>query len=350
MARLLDAPVTTLFRFGPNATSTIVASWGDLAKDLPVGGRYALEDGDAALTVWRTGRAVRIESYEETPTIVPCAACRLGLRYGVAAPIAVEGQLWGLVGASWTGPGRLPPGIEGQLTQFTELVATAVANADSRAELTASRARVVAAADETRRRIERDLHDGTQQRLVALALDLRSAEAAVPPERVELRAQLAHVVEGLGGAVEELQEISRGIHPAILSKAALKALARRSPVPAELELSAPGRLPDGVEVAVYYIVSEALTNVAKHAHASAVDVDLEADDDAVRLSVRDDGVGGARPEQGSGLVGLRDRVEALGGTIDIASPEGEGTTLMVDIPLAGSPFGYAPPVLPRWAP
>jgi signal transduction histidine kinase len=224
------------------------------------------------------------------------------------------------------------------LEQFTELVATAIANADSRAELSASRTRVVAAADETRRRIERDLHDGTQQRLVSLALDLRTAEAAVPAELVELKAQLSHVGEALSGAVDDLREISRGIHPAILSRgglgAALKTLARRSSVPVKLHLSACMRLPASVEVAVYYFVSEALTNVAKHAHASVVNVDVEAQDTVAKLSVRDDGVGGARLDQGSGLIGLRDRLEALGGKIEITSPVGKGTSLLVEIPLA----------------
>jgi signal transduction histidine kinase len=160
----------------------------------------------------------------------------------------------------------------------------------------------------------------------------------VPSELVELKAQLSQTVEGLNGAVYDLQEISRGIHPAILSKgglgAALKMLVRRSSVPVTLDISAGLRLPESVEVAVYYLVSEALTNVAKHAQASAAHVDLEAEDDAVQLSVRDDGVGGARPERGSGLIGLQDRIEALGGTIDIASPEGQGTALLVKIPLA----------------
>jgi len=187
------------------------------------------------------------------------------------------------------------------------------------------------------RRIERDLHDGTQQRLVSLALDVRAAEASAPPELVELKAQLSRTADGLAGAVENLQEISRGIHPAILSQGglgpALKTLARRSSVPVQLDVSVDRRLPENVEVAVYYVVSEALTNVAKHAHASMVRVDLEADEAVVRLSVGDDGVGGATCAQGSGLIGLRDRIEALGGRIEIASPSGKGTTLIVEMPV-----------------
>ena len=207
----------------------------------------------------------------------------------------------------------------------------------SRAELAASRARIVTAADQTRRRIERNLHDGVQQRLVSLALDQRRAEAMVPAELRELQAQLARVADGLAGALEELQEISRGIHPAILAQgglaAALKALARRSAVPVLLEVRAETRLPEPVEVAAYYIVSEALTNTAKHAHASAVHVAVETRDGVLRLSIHDDGCGGADPTRGSGLIGLTDRVDALGGTIEVTSPIGDGTTLLITLPI-----------------
>jgi signal transduction histidine kinase len=210
----------------------------------------------------------------------------------------------------------------------------------SQAELAASRARIVTAADQTRQRIERDLHDGVQQRLVSLALDQRQAEAMVPAELSELRAQLSRVADGLAGVMEELQEISRGIHPAILSRggltAALKTLARRSAVPVVLEVRAETRLPEPVEVAAYYIVSEALTNTAKHADASEVHVLVEARDGVLRLSIRDDGIGGADPGRGSGLIGLTDRVDALGGTIEVTSPAGEGTTLRVMLPIEAS--------------
>jgi PAS domain S-box-containing protein len=207
----------------------------------------------------------------------------------------------------------------------------------SRAELAASRARIVTAADETRRRIERDLHDGVQQRLVSLLLAQRRATAIVPPQLGELQAQLSGVADGLAGALEELQEISRGIHPAILARGglvpALKALARRSAVPVELEVRGETRLPEPVERAAYYIVSEALTNTAKHAHASTVHVAVEARDGVLGLSIRDDGCGGADPTRGSGLVGLTDRVDALAGTIQVASPTGAGTTLLITLPI-----------------
>jgi signal transduction histidine kinase len=208
---------------------------------------------------------------------------------------------------------------------------------ESRAELAASRARVVAAADQTRRRIERDLHDGIQQRLVSLGLELRAVQAGLPAELDWLRGELDKIVAGLGGAVEELRELSRGIHPAILSEGglgpALKALARRSAVPVHVELPMETRLPEPVEVAAYYVVSEALANAAKHAGASAVHVEARTADGRLHLSVRDDGVGGAELGRGSGLVGLTDRVQALGGTITVRSPAGQGTTVRVELPI-----------------
>ena len=231
---------------------------------------------------------------------------------------------------------RLADGLD-TLLMFRNLRESQRKLETSRVELAASRARIVTAADETRRRIERDLHDGVQQRLVSLMLAQRGAAAMVPPELGELRAQLSGVVDGLAGALEELQEISRGIHPAVLAQGglvvALRALARRSAVPVELDVRIATRLPVPVERAAYYIVSEALTNTAKHARASTVHVVVEARDGVLGLSIRDDGVGGADPARGSGLIGLTDRVDALAGTIDVASPVGAGTTLLITLPI-----------------
>ena len=208
---------------------------------------------------------------------------------------------------------------------------------DNRRQLTASRRRIVAAADQARRRIERDLHDGTQQRLVSLVLNLRAAEATVPAEPAELRRQLAGIADGLVDTVDELRVLSRGIHPAILSEGglgpALAALTRRSAVPVELEVDVPTRLPEAVEVAAYYVVSEALSNVAKHASASSARVAARTQAGSLHLAVRDDGLGGAVAGEGSGLIGLIDRVEALGGTISVTSPPGRGTALLAEFPL-----------------
>jgi signal transduction histidine kinase len=231
----------------------------------------------------------------------------------------------------------LPADTEARLVSFTELVASAIAYADSRAELLASRARIVAAAVETRRRIERNLHDGIQQHLVSLMLDLRTVQSAVPPGLAELEGGLSRIAEGLSGVFDQAREISHGIHPAILSErglqAALKALARRSAVQVELDLRVERRLPDHLEVAAYYAVSEALANAAKHARASAVQVELDTPEAVVRLAISDDGIGGADPARGSGLTRLSDRIKAVGGTLDVTSPTGCGTTLLIEIPV-----------------
>jgi signal transduction histidine kinase len=208
----------------------------------------------------------------------------------------------------------------------------------ARAELAASRARIVTSADDARRRIERDLHDGIQQRLVSLTLDLRSIQASSPADPAELQQRLDRVADGMAVALDELREISRGIHPAILSSGglgpALKMLARRSAIPVEIDVKINSRFPPPVEVASYFVVSEALTNAAKHAHASLAQVSVESRDGRLHLSVRDNGSGGANPARGTGLIGLTDRVQALGGTITIHSPVGEGTNLSVDLPTA----------------
>jgi signal transduction histidine kinase len=264
---------------------------------------------------------------------------RLGIRLAAGAPIIVEGRLWGVILAAWrrTHPG---PHAEERMAEFTALVATALSNAQARADLAASRARIVAASDETRRRIERDLHDGTQQRLVSLGLQLRAAQDAVPPGNSTLSGELAAVASGLVEVLAELRELSRGIHPAILTDGglapALKALARRSAVPVRIDVSVPGRLPERVEVAAYFIISEALANVAKHAQASMAQVRAELQDGTLELLIRDDGTGGADPSGGSGLIGLTDRVEALGGTIAISGPPGAGTQITVSLPTSDS--------------
>jgi PAS domain S-box-containing protein len=328
MRELLGADSTQLLRYESDATATVVAVDGDPGAEM------------AAETCIAFGG----EHAPSRSPPGPLAALRhVGPHSVVGAPIVVEGRVWGVVVAAWRQQQSATAEAEARMAQFTELVATAVANADSRAELRASRARVVAAADEARRRIERDLHDGSQQRLVSLALQLRAAAATVPPDLIDVRAQLLQTAQGLTDAVAELQEISRGIHPAILSKGGLapafRTLVRRSSVRVELDIRINGRLADGVEVAAYYVVSEALTNAAKHARASVVRIAVQAEDSTLELVVRDDGVGGADPRRGSGLIGLRDRVETLGGTIEIASGPRKGTSVTARIPIEGSVRG-----------
>jgi signal transduction histidine kinase/HAMP domain-containing protein len=338
---LLSADAARLLRYEPDDTATVVAA-SDPGMEIPVGTRLPLEGDSLASLLRRTGRPASMYTYEHATGSIAALARRQGIHASVGAAIVVEGRSWGLMAASWRQPPRDPSFAEGRMAQFTELVATAIANAHSSAQLSASRARVVAAADDARRRIERDLHDGVQQRLVSLGLELRNAEATLPAGLPELRAQLECVVDGLNGAFEELRGVSHGIHPAILSLGglgpALRDLGRRAAVPVELDLQEGMRLPERLEVAVYYVVSEALTNVAKHAGATEVRVRLGTYDGSAELEIRDDGVGGADPERGSGLIGLADRVEALGGTIEIASPAGSGTAVRVALPLpAGDP-------------
>jgi signal transduction histidine kinase len=260
------------------------------------------------------------------------------LREGRSAPIVVNGQAWGVAVVSSCRGQPFPPDTEARLAGFAKLVAMAIANAQARSELTASRTRIVTAADDARRRLERDLHDGAQQRLVSLALKARMTELSLPTDVDAVRAQLDEIVQGLGEVSEELRAISRGIHPAILSKGglgpALRSLACRSVVPVELDVDVPSRLPDQVEVAAYYVVAEALTNTARHSHAAEVTVRVKATNGHLDLMIRDDGSGGADPANGSGLIGLVDRVEAVGGHLEVNSPAGVGTSLEAIIPCA----------------
>jgi signal transduction histidine kinase len=312
-----------------------------IERELPIGTRWNFDDALASAGVYRTGRPARVNVTDWSQVAGPIATTgrRLGVVSTVASPIIVEGRLWGAMSISSTAE-PLPLDTEERLAKFTELVATAIANAESSSELAASRRRIVAAADEARRRIERDLHDGTQQRLISLGLAVRAAEAQVQPGSSELRVKLSDLATGLADAIAELHELSRGIHPAILTQGglgpALRTLARRSPIPVELDVATDARLPEPIEVAAYYVASEALANAAKHAHASRVEVSLAPRNGSLLLSIRDDGSGGADPALGSGLVGLTDRVDALGGTIDMASPVGHGTTLRVTLPIRES--------------
>jgi signal transduction histidine kinase len=287
--------------------------------------------------VFQTGRPARINNYDDASGPAATVARDWAFRSAVGAPISVEDRLWGVISAASTSDEPLPVDAEARLAGFTELVGTALANAEAQAALTASRARIVAAADTTRRRIERDLHDGAQQRLIALALQVRSVQAAVPPAEQELADELELVTTELVSVLDELREMARGIHPTVLSEGglrpALKALARRSAVPVRLDVRVPGRLPEPVEVAAYYVLAECLTNAAKHAEASVVHVEVEAAEAVLRMCIRDDGHGGAHLGGGSGLVGLNDRVEALGGRMSLESPLGSGTALTVALPL-----------------
>ena len=324
-----------MIRYEPDGTATLVANEGTTGPPVPVGEPWeGYPPTGLTATVLRTGQAVRVDDYRGIADGEPYL--REGLQSAVGMPIHVNGRVWGMI-AIGSGEGPLPPDTEQRMTQFTGLVATAVANAQNRAELMTSRARIVAAADETRRRIERDLHDGTQQQLVSLILELRMVQASVPAGLGELGSKLSHLAERLAGVSDQVREISHGIHPAILSSAglrpALRALGRRSAVPVDMNVRIEGHLPEPVEVGAYYVVSEMLTNAAKHARASAVAVDVETSGGTLRLCVRDDGIGGADPLRGSGLTGLTDRIEALGGIFSLHSPQGGGTAVSCELPV-----------------
>jgi signal transduction histidine kinase len=332
---LCDADLARMERFEPDATLTAVGDWSATGH----GGGAGAEPADVTALVHQTGRPARIDDEGNASGPVADGAHGPGTRATVGVPISVGGRLWGVMTVSTTRAEPLPADTEARLAGFTELVATAIGNAEVQAALTASRARIVATADTTRRRFERDLHDGVQQRLVSLALHLRGpVRAAVPPEADKLAAQLDGIAAEVGGVLDELRELARGLHPVALAEGglrpALKTLARRSAVPVRLDVRLDRRLPEPVELAAYYAVAEALTNAAKHAQATVVDVDVQAGEDVLHVRVRDDGRGGADPAGGSGLVGLTDRVEALGGRLSLQSPPGAGTTVHIALSLA----------------
>ena len=335
VAGVINTPIVAVFRYESDGTCTTLGVAGE--SSFTVGNRWPIEEDGLSGMILTSGRPARKDDYSTMERPVGEAVWEAVIIATVGVPIVVDGSIWGFMVAGGRPDRPIPTGTEERLARFTELVATAVSNANMRGELVASRARVIAAGDDARRRIERDLHDGAQQQLVTLALAMRSTEGRIRMGQEQLKAEVGGFADRLTGVVEELREMSRGIHPAILSEGglspALEALALRSAVPVKLNVRHEQRLPDAVEAAAYYVASEALTNVSKHADASRVELDLHLDDASLRLSICDDGRGGADPSRGSGLIGLKDRVEALGGTIDVESPHGAGTRLRVAIPV-----------------
>jgi|GEM_PF-1255988 len=335
VALLCSADLAAMYRYEDDDTVTRVAVWSTVPVELAVGTRLALVGPSIARDVRQTERPVRISGLTAATGRIASEAIELGIRSAVGCPIVVAGRLWGVFAASRTRDTPFPPETESQIARFTDLVATAIlTNAESRALLAASRARVVGAADEARRRLGRDLHDGAQQRLVSLMLKLRLAQSAAVPALV---ADLDQAIGELNEALEELRQLSRGLHPAILSKAglgpALRGLIGRSGLPVELHVNTESRYPPMVEASAYYVVSEALTNTIKHARATQANVVIEEKDDQLWVCIGDDGIGGADPLAGSGLIGLRDRVEATGGLMEVMSPIDAGTTIQASLPI-----------------
>ena len=355
LGKLLAVKTTDMIRFENEGFATVVGSWtGNDTPSFPVGERIPVEGETVTAKLYRSGRPERVDDYDEVESDLAERLREFGIHSVVGAPIHVAGRLWGAVMASSEQAHAFPAGTEARISSFAELVTAALANVDAREQLAASRTRIVEAADTARRRIERDLHDGAQQRLVSLALSLRRLESSLEPNSAAM-GKLAVARAELDAALEELRELARGIHPSILSdrglEAALATVAGRSAVPVELTLDSCGNLPLSVQTTAYFVVLEALTNASKHADSDRIDVRVAIGDGHTMVEVRDNGSGGLDPAQGSGLSGLADRVSALGGRLEIESPVGVGTTIRARIPVtapgdasreAGAHVEYAP--------
>jgi signal transduction histidine kinase len=337
LGELLAVKSTDMIRYEDERVATVVGSWtGNDTPSFPVGERIPVEGESVTAKLYRSGRPERVDDYDDVEGELAARLREFGIHSVVGAPIYVGGRLWGAIMASSELAHAFPAGTEVRISSFAELVTAALANVDAREQLAASRARIVEAADAARRRIERDLHDGAQQRLVSLALSLRLLESSLEPNSAATR-ELAAARAELDAALEELRELARGIHPSILIdrglEAALAAVAGRSTVPVELDLDSCGKLPLSVQTTAYFVVAEALTNASKHANSDRIEVRVAVDEGHTLVEVRDDGSGGVDPARGSGLSGLADRVSALGGTLEIESSVGVGTTIRARIPV-----------------
>ena len=346
---LMRVDGAVLGRYEADKTVTVLAVSAEAGAQvaLPVDKNFSTEGHNVGRLVLSTGRPARLDDYTKATGRDQVRRFReAGVRSAVGAPVQLRERVWGLLSV-YSMEARLPPDTEGRLADFAALVASAIANVQAWSELEASRVRIITAADAARRRVERDLHDGAQQRIVLLALKARMLAQSQAAQTTGLDAELRSLEVDLNGVLEELRTIASGLHPAALSEGglapALRTLARRSPVPVVLDVRLPGGVAESVEVAAYYFVAETLTNTTKHAEASRVDVTVELRDGRLWVRVRDDGVGGADPACGSGLVGLKDRIEAFGGTMTLDSPSGGGTTLVAQLPLPEHPVLEAEP-------
>jgi PAS domain S-box-containing protein len=336
-ARVLGAGAAAVFRFEGESGAVVVGRYDrERISAFGLGSMVPLGPNSTVGRVHATGEPARIDDYSQVPGEVAQLAKEAGLHATVAAPISVAGSLWGAVAVTTPRADPFPPGSEARLRDFCELVSLAVESAEAREELRASRARIVQAADSERKRLERNLHDGAQQRLVSLALKIRLARAKMAADQDVAEQLLQDSAVELEAALRELRELARGLHPAVLTehglRRALEVLVERSPFPVAVQAPAE-RLPEAAETAAYYIVSEALANAAKHAEATGGAVSVAAENGVLVVEIRDDGRGGAELDAGSGLVGLRDRAEALGGSLTVESPPGDGTVVRAGLPL-----------------
>ncbi|HTL41060.1 MAG TPA: GAF domain-containing sensor histidine kinase, partial [Pseudolysinimonas sp.] len=332
-----NASGSVIIRYENDEFATVMAGWGEPnlnqfeGQVLPFGGE------NPVAYVWHTRRPARQHGFDGATGRFAELSRQLGITESVASPVFVGNRVWGAVIVITMGEAALPAETEERLAQFAELIGTSIGNMNSRLDLIESRARIVQTADETRRRFERDLHDGIQQRLVGISVELRDLEGALPESQSSQREKAANIADQLIGALDDLRELSRGLHPAILSEGglgpAIRSLARRSPIPVTLTMTDLPRLADSIEVAAYYVVSEALTNSSKYSKASTVEITIEVTPDGLRVTIADDGVGNADPAKGSGLLGLTDRVDALGGVFALSSPTAKGTTITATLPV-----------------
>jgi signal transduction histidine kinase len=342
MVRALGADGVTLARFEPDEQILLVADQGHNTFNVPVGSRVEHGDGSVASIVRRTARPGRVE-YAETD-LRSALATRMQARVAVGAPVVVDGRLWGLMVARWNGDVSPPPDTEARMERFGQLLETAIANADGRAQLMASRARLVAAADEARRRVVQDLHDGAQQRLVHTIITLKMVDRALRRGDGDVPGMVREALDHAERGIVDLRELAHGILPAALTRGGLRhgveAVVERLDLPVRLAVEEE-RYDEEIEASAYFVVAEALTNVVKHARARAATVTTAVRDGMLHLEVRDDGVGGA-DATGHGLVGMRDRVTALGGRLDIHSPPGAGTLVAAAFPLAPDILAHLP--------
>ena len=338
--RLIGAASVNLCHYTDDGFNVTMAGWSLRDIHVPVGARFRLTPDTVGGVITRTRAPARVDSWDGAPSELARLVRERGIRSSVGAPVVVEGQLWGALVAATDKEEPLPARTELRLARFTELIASAISKAAIRAQLIASRARIVASGDEARRRFERNLHDGTQQRLLALHLDLQRVRAMVANDPRAAELGLEEAGRDVESVLEELRDLSRGLHPAHLSRGglgpALRALAARSSIHVEVDVDADERPPASIETAVYYVVSEGITNAIKHSRASAISVTVARDQAVLRATIADDGVGGAVAEAGSGLVGLHDRVEALGGRLLLESLPGRGTTIAIELPIAAA--------------
>ena len=339
VGRVLGVESANITRFEDDGTQTVVGAWAATGAPLfPKGENFPIDGQTVTAKVRRSGRPERVDDYSGVRGELVKLLRAAGIKSAVGAPVTVAGKPWGVIVASCGRRRGFPERAEHRLADFAELVTAALANVDAREQLAASRARIVQAGYEERRRLGRDLHDGAQQELVGAVMSLKLAQRRLARAPGEAGVLLEEALEHMETGIRELRELAAGIHPSILTDrglgAALEALAGRSPIPVELLEVPPQRLPAPVETSAYFVVAEALTNATKHARCSHVQVGVRAEEDALTVEVRDDGVGGATPSAGSGLRGLADRVNALGGRLEIESPAGEGTTVRARLTLA----------------